>query len=134
MAKKKANATDALTFTKSSDSPRESANKGEVRDLAAELYKKNWGAQKIDAYEKQVLGLPSPSTAKPKLKYASRMFTPEFVEDSKRFDDLMNNPKFGIIYFKDNWTIEGKYTIFVVYSENLNYKDPEEIDDSTLTS
>jgi hypothetical protein len=134
MAKKKTNATDALTFTKSSDSPRGAGDKVEERDLAAELYKKNWGAQKIDAYEKQVLGLPSPAAAKPKLRYASRMFTPEYVEDSKRFDDLMNNPKYGIIYFKDNWTIEGKYTIFVVYSENLNYKSPDDINDSTLTT
>jgi len=124
MSKKKLNITDALTI--SSDVMPLGYTNNE-RDLAGELYNKNWAGKAMDQYEKQVLGLASAATKKKNLKYKSRVFHLEFEKDTALFDELMNNPKFTIVSHKDNWGMDGKYAMFVIYAEDLDYKSPEDI-------
>ena len=129
--KKKATASEQLTFSGYDHRNKKATTN---RDLKSELYSKNWAAQKIDSYERSVLGIRGQEQAKPNLKYSSRMLQPEYEEDSRRLDDLMNDPKYSIVYTKDNWTIEGKYVIFVIYSENLDHVRADDIDDEELDS
>jgi len=125
MAKQKLKVEDNfLTFAGASESRGAITNKTD-RDLAAELYKKNWQSNSIDSFEKSN-GIV-PRTEKPNLRYKNRVFTPGYDEDSKLLNDLMNNPKFSIIYSKDNWTVDGQYKMFVIYAENMDYKTPEEL-------
>lgn len=123
MAKKKFGGEDFLTFSNVSDI--RSNLQSEDRNLAGELYKKNWQEKTIDNFEK-TLGI-APKTAKPKLSYKTRVFSPDYEKDAALLNELMNHPKYSIIYWKDNWTVEGLYKSFVIYSENLDYKEPDEI-------
>ena len=124
MAKKKIENQDFLTF--SSVGAARGDIRPEERNLAGELYKKNWQEKTLDHFEK-TLGIQPISKDKPNLKFKSRIFDPSYVKDSELLNELMNHPKFCITYWKDNWTSEGVYKVFAIYSENLDYKEPEEI-------
>lgn len=122
MAKKKANPQDFLTFSSVSDIRANTSPQD--RNLGEELYKKNWQAQQIDAFEKN-LGI-RPKVAKANLKYKSRVFSPDFEKDALLLTELMNHPKYTIMYWKDNWTVEGLYKVFAIYSENMDYKEADQ--------
>mgnify|MGYP000146141844 CR=1 FL=1 len=127
MAKKKAAQQDFLTFSNVSDMRANPTPQD--RNLGEELYKKNWQSQTIDSFEKN-LGI-KPKVSKVNLKYKSRVFSPDFDKDAQLLTELMNDPKFTIMYWKDNWTVEGLYKVFAIYSENMDYKTPEqEVKDS----
>ena len=121
MAKKRSTPQDFLTFAGSSDFKEELSK--EDRNLASELYKKNWQTETIDQFEK-VMGFV-PKTKKPNLKFKNRVFDLDYDKDTTLLGEIMNHPKYSIIYWKDNWTMEGKYKAFIIYSENLDYKTPE---------
>ena len=122
MAKQKLSSKeDFLTFS----DLRESELPVEDRNLAGELYKKNWQATTIDSFEKSI-GIV-PKQQKLNLKYKSRVFSPDYDKDAELLNELMNHPKFTIIYWKDNWTVEGLYKVFAIYSENLDFKTTAEI-------
>jgi hypothetical protein len=123
MAKKKIEKQDFLTFSNVSDIR---ANiPAQERNLGDELYKKNWQSQTIDSFEKS-LGV-RPKISKANLKYKSRIFSPDYDKDATLLNELMNHPKYSILYWKDNWTVEGLYKVFAIYSENLDYKEPEQL-------
>lgn len=124
MAKKKIENQDFLTF--SGVGAARADIKAEDRNLAGELYKKNWQERTLDQFEK-VQGIQPSTKAKANLKYKSKLFAPEFDKDAGLLNELMNHPKFSIIYWKDNWTPDGNYKVFAIYAENLDWKDPEEI-------
>lgn len=114
---------DFLTFSSVSD-VRANTTK-EDRNLGNELYKKNWQDQTIDTFEK-ALGI-RPKQKKVNLKYKTRVFSPDYEKDASLLNELMNHPKYGIIYWKDNWTVEGLYKAFVIYSENMDYENSETV-------
>jgi hypothetical protein len=118
---KKQKQSEFLTFRSGSDIALEPIPN---RDLTSEFGKKNWQSAKIDEFERS-LGI-SPPKAEPKLRFKSRVFTPEFEDDKNLLEELLNHPKYKVIYWKDNWTVNGSYKTYVVYSENLEYKEPEE--------
>lgn len=39
--------------------------------------------------------------------------------DSAIYDELMNDPKYSVELYKDNWSKEGVYQIFIVYTEKI---------------
>ena len=94
------------------------------RSLPDELHKKNWQTQTIDNFEK-ALGI-APTQKKQKLKYKSRVFSPDYEGDTALLNELMNHPKYAVIYWKDTWTVDGLYKVFAIYSENLDYIEPEQ--------
>jgi hypothetical protein len=120
MAKKKLVSTDHLTFTQIS--AEKNKDKPTERNLAEELYRKSWQNEKVDAFEKQ-MGI-APGSKKPKLQYQSKVLSPEVPTERELLNKLMNSPKYAIIYWKDNWTPQGEYRAFIIYSENLDYKAP----------
>ena len=50
----------------------------------------------------------------------SRLFRPAQEKDKALFEQLMNNPKYTITYYKDTWTAMGEYMVFVIYTEMLD--------------
>lgn len=118
MAKKKITAPESLTFSGMASSPESKAD----RNLQDELYKKSWMASTIDNFEK--LSGIAPKVKKPKLKYKTKMFKPEFEKDQALLDVLFNDPRFSIVSMDKNWGQDGKLSIFAIYSENLEYKSP----------
>lgn len=90
------------------------------RNLTDELYKKNWQTKTLDSFEKS-MGI-QPTAAKQKMLMKNRIFEPNYDKDQELLNELMNNPKFRIIYMKDNWTQDGSYKLFVIYGEILEDK------------
>lgn len=87
------------------------------RSLVDELYKKNWAVDAMDNYEKAV-GITPPSGKVEEVIYDNHLFNPTYDADKKLLNELMNSPKYKIIYMKDNWSPDGEYRVFVVYSKS----------------
>lgn len=105
----------------------EPRTKVEDRNLKAELNNRSFQEKVIDNFEKTVLGLrPHGSQAKKNVRRKIRMFTPAIPTDNQLLEELMNAPKYEIIYYKDNWSQEGAYKVVVCYIENLDYKEPNQ--------
>jgi len=123
MPKKTAKTEDFLTFSNSSDfkpnKPRQE------RNLAEEIHKTNWQTEKIDMFEKS-LGIRTPQKKK-NLRTKFRLFAPEFEKDSKLLEELANNPKYTVTTWDKNWDMNGNIKIFVSYTEDLDYKEPEQV-------
>lgn len=92
------------------------------RQLEEELFNKNWQKNVIDKYERS-LGIPSLSTKKAaeNVVVKNKTFKMEYTEDANLLNELMNSPKYNIIYWKDNWTVDGHYRIFCIYKDNLDF-------------
>lgn len=89
------------------------------RVLPDELNKKSWQTKVIDNFE-QSIGIPSGGRtpgSPPKMNYKNRLFEPTYDKDQNLLNELMNSPKYRIVYLKDNWTPDGSYKIFVIYGE-----------------
>jgi hypothetical protein len=99
---------------------------GNQRQVEEELYKKSWQSAKIDDFEKK-LGIPLPSNepAKRNVLVKTKTFIMEFDKDQALLTELLNSPKYKIIYWKDTWTVDGNYRIFAIYEDNLDFKQPE---------
>lgn len=123
MPKKIAKKQDYLTFSGASDTRAEV--QPQDRNLGEELYKKNWAEKTIDSFEK-TLGV-RPKAPKLNLEHKVKVFSLDFDKDVSLFNKLMNDPRYKIIYQKDNWTVEGLYKMAVIYTENLDYKSPEQV-------
>lgn len=95
------------------------------RSLVDELYKKNWQQKTVDAFEERTGIAPSKGTAKQTLNYKNRVFEPSFDKDQQLLNELMNSPKYKIIYLKDNWTPDGSYKLFIIYAEILEEKSTD---------
>jgi hypothetical protein len=100
--------------------------KSAPRKLEEELFKKNWAEKAIDFHEKS-LGIPTVSTNKvEKRVYKHKLFKLEYDKDQALLTELMNSPKYNIIRWEANWTVDGEYRIFTIYSDNIDFKPEEE--------
>ena len=97
--------------------------RGEPRKIEEELYKKNWQKTAVDTFETR-LGISVPGVKKDKKNVAikNKTFQMEYDKDATLLNELMNSPKYRIVYWKDNWTMEGNYRIFCIYEDDLDYK------------
>lgn len=94
------------------------------RDLAAELYRKSYQGTVIDQYEKS-LGI-TPRKKKENRRFKTKVFSPDYDKDQALLSELMNSPQFRIELWKDTWTQEGLFKIFILYSEDLDYQSSED--------
>lgn len=91
------------------------------RNLIDELHKKNWQAKTVDNFEKSMGITPGPPE-KQKMLMKNRIFEPGYDKDQELLNELMNSPKYRIVYQKDNWSPDGSYKIFIIYGELLEDK------------
>lgn len=95
------------------------------RQLVDELYKKNWQQKTVDAFEARVGIAPSKGSDKQTLNYKNRLFEPSYDKDQQLLNELMNSPKYKIIYLKDNWSPDGAYKLFIIYAEIMDEKSTD---------
>jgi hypothetical protein len=88
------------------------------RDLASEFAGKFSQKKIIDQFEE------SRGTKRPEKKDFFRMYEwknivlePEKVKDQELLSQLMNDPKFRILVYKDTFSVKGDYRVFVIYGK-----------------
>lgn len=92
--------------------------RGNERQLEQELFKKNWSTSVIDEYEKR-MGIPTKKANDNANRVVkTKTFRLEYNEDALLLNELMNSPKYNIIYWKDTWTVDGYFRVFAIYSDN----------------
>ena len=96
------------------------------RELKDELFSKKSTAEHIKALEKK-MGYPQAKqedTVKKKTAYV--LLEPETNDEQLPNDDgaflnkLLNDPKYRIIMYKDNFTVQGAYIVAIIYEELLD--------------
>lgn len=96
------------------------------RNVEQELFKRGAQQETIDKFEHQVLGIKSRSaTTKPNIVHKSKMFSLGTASDRETFNSLLNDKRYALIKMDTNWTPMGEYLAFVIYTENLDYKENE---------
>lgn len=79
----------------------------------------------VDAYER------SRGIVKPKKKsleefeYRNIILEPSRPKDEEMLNTLLNDPDYVIISYRDNWTPQGSYVIFIIYGKKKS-KNAEE--------
>ena len=93
------------------------------RELKEELFSKKSTADHVKAFEKQ-LGYPQAEAAAAVKKKATYvLLEPETNDEQQPNDDaaflnkLLNDPKYRIIMYKDNFTQHGAYVVAIIYEE-----------------
>jgi len=95
------------------------------RDLQAELFKDRSPKQIVDEYEESI-GRKPKKEIKLNLKNKIQYFNIKDEEDKILFEELMNNPKYNIIHYRDTFTVGGDHRIVCIYSEDLDYDKNKE--------
>ena len=94
----------------------------EERDLEQELFGRKGLRDKVDALETE-LGIKPRQQKILKSRRKNQTFVPSKDEDKELLDQLMNDEKFRIIVWKDTWTVQGDYKVFVIYEEYIADED-----------
>ena len=123
MAKvKKLKSEESLLGMGVSDQP---ITKQKNRDLRSELFpQKDYRKEILDNYEEK-MGIRPKETKKQNLVFKNKIFKLDYANDRDLLNTLMNSPKYTIVYTKDTFTATGEYVMFTVYSEDLDYKEPQ---------
>lgn len=104
-----------------------------VKNLEEELFGKKGVKEVIDEFEKAQGFTGNKPTAPTKLKYYNKVFNVNRDDDRTLLNTLLNDTasgRFSIIMWEKNWTVHGDFKLFVIYSENLDFKKPEEDEDN----
>ena len=119
MSKKLPESDDALTAFLGVSKDLKPVGQRKIED---ELFKK-WQAAAVDNFE-QKLGIVKTEEAEgaKNIQSKTKMFQMEYDKDKQLFEELINSPKYKIIYWDKTWTMDGNSRIFAVYEDNLDYK------------
>ena len=111
---KTARATEHFDFGSSAADLHVSANRRNIRN---EVTNKGFDPEAvIDAYE-QAKGIKKrPKTADVSdYTFKNIILDPEEQRDQDMLNELMNNKKYMITLWKDTWTTQGNYRVFIIY-------------------
>jgi hypothetical protein len=109
-----ARATEHFDFGANGFEPTSSAKK---RNIKTEISNKGFDPEAvIDAYE-QAKGIKKRSQAVNMSEYEIKniILDPEQQRDQDMLNELMNNKKYLIIMWKDTWTTQGSFRVFIIY-------------------
>jgi hypothetical protein len=93
------------------------------RNIQSEIKGENLDVQReVDAFE-----LSRGIVRKPKLNISEYIFNnivldPEEQKDNDMLTALLNSDKYLISYYKDNWTAQGTYRVFIIYGTKKENK------------
>jgi hypothetical protein len=90
---------------------------GKKRNIRDELSNKSFDPETvIDAYEiaKGIKKRPS-ITAETDYVFKNIVLDPEQQKDQDMLNELMNNKKYMITLWKDTWTAQGSFRVFIIY-------------------
>lgn len=71
----------------------------------------------IDAFEMSKGILRKPKVDMAEFQFQNIVLDPEKDVDNKMLNQLLNDDKYMITYYKDNWTPQGTYRVFVIYGK-----------------
>ena len=103
-----------------------SISKGKRRNIRGEVANKGFDPDSvIDAFERSK-GIKRPSrNPTPTLTFKNIILNPDQQKDQDMLNELMNNDKYTIIQWKDTWTMQGSYRVFIIYGAKEDNK-PED--------
>jgi hypothetical protein len=107
-------ATEHFDFGESSFDPTSSSKK---RNIKNEVTNKSFDPEAvIDAYEK-AKGIKKRGVASDMADYTFKniILDPEQQRDQDMLNELLNNKKYLIALWKDTWTNQGNFRVFVIY-------------------
>jgi hypothetical protein len=116
-----ARATEHFDF--GSSSHESSSNSSKNRNIRAEVSGKFDPETVIDAYE-QAKGIKKKKPANDLSNYTFKniILDPEQQKDQDMLNELMNNKKYMIVSWKDTWTPQGTFRVFIIYGSKKEDK------------
>jgi len=104
-------------FDFGSSSYEQSSDYSKRRNVRNEISNKGFDPETvIDAYE-QAKGIKKKPRAHDMSSYTFKniILDPEQQKDQDMLNELMNNKKYMIISWKDTWTPQGTFRVFIIY-------------------
>jgi hypothetical protein len=71
--------------------------------------------KEIDAFETSRGILKKPKATMADYTFNNIVLDPEEQRDNDMLTQLLNSDKYVITYYKDNWTAQGSYRVFIIY-------------------
>jgi hypothetical protein len=84
------------------------------RELKGEIIDQQ---KEIDAFEQAKGWSKKPKVDMSVYEFQSIVLDPEKQHDNDMLSQLLNNEKYIISYYKDNWTPQGTYRAFIIYGK-----------------
>jgi len=103
---------------------------GKRRNVRSEVTNKGFDPESvIDAFERSK-GIKRPSrNPMPQMKFKNIILDPEQQKDQDMLNELMNNAKYTIVLWKDTWTMQGSFRVFVIYGTKDTDKPEDQATD-----
>ena len=101
------------------------ASSGTKRNIRNEVNNKGFDPEAvIDAFE-QAKGIKKRPKATDTADYAFKniILDPEQQKDQDMLNELMNNKKYLITLWKDTWTTQGNFRVFIIYGAKKETTD-----------
>lgn len=116
-------ATEHFDFGASAADLLASGNKRNVRN---EVTNKGFDPEAvIDAYETaKGIKKRSKSGDTLELTFKNIILDPEQQKDQDMLNELMNNKKYMITLWKDTWTAQGNFRVFIIYGTKKEEEEP----------
>ena len=121
---KESKATEHFDFGASAD---DLFSSGKRRNIRHEITNKEFDPEAvIDAYEiaKGIKKRPRTEDMSDYV-FKNTILDPEQQRDQDMLNELMNNKKYMITMWKDTWTAQGNFRVFIVYGSKKE-KEPEQ--------
>jgi len=116
-------ATEHFDFGSSLADVLVSSNK---RNIRSEVSNKGFDPEMvIDAFE-QAKGIKKrPSVTENDYQFKNIVLDPEQQKDQDMLNELMNNKKYMIALWKDTWTPQGSFRVFIIYGQKKEKEEPK---------
>jgi hypothetical protein len=95
------------------------------RNVRSEVSNKDFDPEAvIDAFE-MAKGIKrrSRESVEPEQTFKNIILDPEQQRDQDMLNELLNNKKYTIIQWKDTWTNQGTFRVFVIYSQRTEKEE-----------
>jgi hypothetical protein len=106
--------TEHFVFGAQSDVPRRKEARNPQREVRGEMLDVK---ATLDAFEEARGIIRKPKVDLSLYEYRNIVLDPEKEADSRMLNQLLNGEEYIINYYKDNWTPQGNYRIFVIYGK-----------------
>ena len=94
------------------------------RNIRSEVNNKSFDPEEvISAFEAAKGIAPRQRTKFSNYLFKNIVLDPEQEKDREMLDTLLNDPRYIIQMYKDNWTVHGTYRLFLIYGNLKEEKD-----------
>jgi hypothetical protein len=107
-------ATEHFDFGTASSDFRPQPKRSIQRELKGEILDQQ---KTVDAFEQAKGWAKKPKMDLSIYEFHNIVLDPEKQHDGEMLSRLLNDDKYVISYYKDNWTPQGSYRVFVIYGK-----------------